>query len=72
MHGEIPFVTCEAMLEAPAGGNAYGLLRLHADRVEIDGLGTSLRSHSFKLRPQPAPGAIPQHLLFPEPSLNLP
>lgn len=48
----IQFVTVEAMLEAPPAGNAFGVLRIYDARLEIDGLGTQLRSHSFTLPPR--------------------
>ena len=44
----VPFVTCEAVLESTEA-NAFGLLRIRADRIEIDGCGTQLRSHSFDI-----------------------
>jgi len=33
------------MLEAPTEGNAYGVVHVHDDRIDIDGRGTMLRSH---------------------------
>lgn len=34
------FVTVEAMLEAPAGSNAWGVVHVEADKVRIEGRGT--------------------------------
>lgn len=33
------FVTLEALLEAPPGGNAYAVVHVHADRLVIEGRG---------------------------------
>jgi hypothetical protein len=32
-------VTVEALLEAPSGGNAYAMLKVYDDRIEIEGFG---------------------------------
>jgi hypothetical protein len=42
------FVTLEAVLEAPAGSNAYGTVRVYADRVEVEGAG-QLTSRSLSV-----------------------
>ena len=34
------FVTLEALLEAPAGGNAWAVLSVYADRLELAGRGS--------------------------------
>ena len=34
------FVTLEAMLEAPSGSNAYGVVKVLQDRLVIEGRGT--------------------------------
>ena len=49
MRGGVAYVTVEAMLEAPAAGNAYALVVVHADRLVIDGCGTSVTSRQLPL-----------------------
>lgn len=39
-HGGRHFVTLEALLEAPAGGNAFAVVHVYADRVVVEGRGT--------------------------------
>lgn len=46
----IAHVTLEAILEAPVGSNAYGVCRLFADRIEIDGCGTCLSTRTLPLK----------------------
>jgi len=40
VHGGVHFVTLQALLEAPPGGNSYGYLRVFQDHMEIRGVGT--------------------------------
>ena len=53
LEGRVPHVTIEAIVEAPAGSNAFAVVRVYADRVEIDGLGTSVTSRTLPLPPPP-------------------
>ena len=41
----VPYVTLEAMLEAP--DNAYGIVAVYADRIELKGHGT-VTSRTFR------------------------
>ena len=54
--GGMTHVTLEAILESPAGSNAFGVLRIYADRIEIDGCGTALTSRTLPLPPLSAGG----------------
>ena len=45
----IPFVTVEAILEAPVGSNAYGVCSLHDARAEICGAGTAITTRTIAL-----------------------
>ena len=38
----MPYVTIEALLEAPVGGNAFATVHVHADRIVIDSCGTAV------------------------------
>lgn len=38
--GKQHFITLQGLLEAPPGGNAYGMLRVFEDRIELAGVGT--------------------------------
>jgi len=49
VQGGVPYVTVEALLEAPEDGNAYGALRVYADCIVINGMGTSLSSRRLVL-----------------------
>lgn len=40
----VHYVTLEAMLEAPERGNAFAVVRVHDDRIVIDGCGSSVTS----------------------------
>ena len=40
----VHYVTLEAVLEAPEHGNAFAIIRVHDDRIVIDGCGTSVTS----------------------------
>ena len=51
----LPFVTLQALLEAPLHGNAFGVVRVHADRIAIDGCGTAVSDRTLPLQPLPAP-----------------
>ena len=44
-----PFVTLEAMLEAPLVGNAYGVMHVYRDRIVIDGCGTAVTSRCVEI-----------------------
>jgi len=46
--GGVHWVTVEAMVEAPRGGNAYAVLEFYGDRVEVKGRG-SVTSRVLKL-----------------------
>lgn len=43
------FVTLEAMLEAPDGGNSYGIVEVDKIAIHIDGLGTAVTNRTLKL-----------------------
>ena len=47
--GGIPYVTLEALLEAPVAGNAYGVVTVHSDCIVIDGCGTNVSSRCIPL-----------------------
>eukprot|EP00983_Pelagomonas_calceolata_P057740 1145201-Pelagomonas_calceolata.AAC.3 len=47
--GHMHFVTQPAMLEAPEGGNAFGVIKVFSDRIEIDGLGSQVPSRTLHL-----------------------
>ena len=49
----VAHVTLQAILEAPVDGNAFGVLSIHHDRIEICGYGTSVTSRSLPLPPCP-------------------
>jgi len=40
----VHWITVEAMLEAPTDGNAYAVVHIHRDRLEIQGVGVSSRT----------------------------
>lgn len=48
VHGDVHFLTVEALLEAPTGSNAYATARIFPDHIEIKGVG-SVRSHKLRL-----------------------
>ena len=58
-HGT-PFVTLPAVLEAPPDGNAFALIRVWADRIEIDGCGTDVPSRVLPLTPSRKRAARPE------------
>ncbi len=43
-----PFVTVEALLEAPEDGNAYAVVSVSGGRIDIDGCGTTVTSRTFR------------------------
>lgn len=49
--GSVPFVTVEAMLEAAEGSNSFGVVRVYAEKIEIDACGTGLSGRSLALPP---------------------
>ena len=49
-----------AVLEAPPDGNAFALIRVWADRIEIDGCGTAVPSRVLPLTPSRKRAARPE------------
>eukprot|EP01052_Picozoa_sp_SAG31_P023680 SAG31_NODE_1968_length_6780_cov_1.940129_3_plen_239_part_00 len=50
-------ITIAGMVQAPVGGNAYGVLQVYPDRLVLDGFGTTVGSHAALHLRQPASAA---------------